>query len=83
MWRWDERLNAVWQSLTPGGVIVCDHECADALQLFYARRPAGFRLLHYRDGEELNEGWGMPNRRVRRVQALIRKEARQVHDLAK
>jgi SAM-dependent methyltransferase len=72
-WAWPERLNDSWRSLKPGGLIVCDHDCADAVALFYERKPRGFRLLRYQDIETLNEGWGMPGTKVRRVQALIQK----------
>jgi SAM-dependent methyltransferase len=72
-WEWPARLTTLWKSLRPGGIIVCEHACADLVSLLYGRKIRGFRLLHYRDTEDFNEGWGQPNVKVRRVFAVIEK----------
>jgi SAM-dependent methyltransferase len=73
-WEWSRRLDVLWRALRPGGVIVCDHACADLTAELKLRPPLRWRLLDYRDAPQPNEGWGLPNVAVSRIQALVRKE---------
>lgn len=65
----------LWQSLRPGGRIVCEGNfCEKLVRKLLPLDLPGFRLERYSDAEELREDWGSGATKGRVIRAVVRKD---------
>lgn len=64
----------LWDSLRPGGRIVCEGNfCEPLLQNLLPLKLRGLRLERYTDTDDFRDGWGADNLKGRVIRAVIRK----------
>ena len=64
----------LWESLRPGGRIVCEGNfCELLVQLLLPLKLTGLRLERYSDSDDVRDGWGPDNIKGRVIRAVIRK----------
>lgn len=66
----------LWQSLRPGGRILCEGNfCEPLVRTLLPLKLPGFRLERYSDAEELREDWGSGSTKGRVIRAVVRKDS--------
>lgn len=62
----------LWDSLRPGGRIVCEGNfCEPLVQFLLPRKLPGFRLERYSDTDGIRDGWAADNLKGRVIRAVI------------
>ncbi len=64
----------LWNSIRPGGRIVCEGNfCEPLVQSLFPRKLAGLRLERYSDAEDVRDAWAGNDRKGRVIRTVIRK----------
>jgi SAM-dependent methyltransferase len=65
----------LWDSLRPGGRIVCEGNfCEPLVQTLFPLQLPGLRLERYSDSEGIRDGWAADNTKGRVIRAVIRRQ---------